>query len=349
MGIFNRILMNDETIFKHKEVLDIDYIPKMIPFRENEQTEIAYAVKPILSNSNGSNVILFGEPGIGKTLVVRKTLEELEDYDINQFYVNCWKNNSSFKIYERIARGLGLLITNKDSGEAFEKILEKLNKHPTLLVFDEIDKLTEFDFLYNFLENLSKRTIILIANERDWYSKMDPRIKSRLMASSLDFEPYNLDETHRILKSRAKSAFIDGVLSEELLAKISKFTWENKDIRVGLTLLRESGNKCESEASRVITEKHVQKAISSLESKNQKNIELSDDLKSILDLIKNNDESKIGDIFEKFNHNQEKEMSYKTFQRRIKKLSDLKMIKVNVINGGQKGKTSILKFNAMKK
>lgn len=347
MGIFNRILMNDETIFKHKEVLDTDYVPKMVPYREAEQQEIAYCIKPLINSQNGSNIAIFGKPGIGKTLVLKKILEELEDYDVNTFYVNCWKSNTTFKIYERIARKFGFFVTNKDSGEVFNKLQKRMNERSTLLIFDEVDKISDYDFLYNFLENINKKSIILIANEKDWYVKLDQRIKSRLMPKVLDFNPYNLLQTSDILKKRVELGFLDNVIPEDIFLKIVNMSWKNEDVRVGISLLKEVGNVCEANACRVVNEKHLERVLKTTDDIGKK-VTLDDDLKVIIDIIKENDNSKIGDLFSKFQEISESEVSYKTFQRRIKKLSDLKRIRVEVVNGGEQGKTSIISLEKMK-
>ncbi|MDD3264027.1 MAG: AAA family ATPase [Candidatus Nanoarchaeia archaeon] len=348
MGIFNRILMNDETIFKNKDALDPDYIPKMVPYRESEQQEIAYCIKPLINSQNGSNVAIFGKPGIGKTLVLKKILEELEDYDINNFYINCWKYNTTFKIYERIATKFGFFVTNKDSGEVFNKIQKKMNEKPTLLIFDEVDKISDYDFLYNFLENLNKKSIILIANQKDWYIKIDQRIKSRLMPKVLDFNPYTMNQTMDILKKRSEIAFLDNVINDDIIAKIVNMSWKNEDIRVGVSLLKEVGNVCEANACRKITNEHLDKVLKITDDIGKKEMPLEDDLKTILEIIKENDNQKIGDIYQKFQEKTENDMSYKTFQRRIKKLSDLKRINLEVINGGDQGKTSIISLNKIK-
>ena len=41
MGVFDNILHADQTLFKNVEALDFDFVPKIIPYREEQQRRIA--------------------------------------------------------------------------------------------------------------------------------------------------------------------------------------------------------------------------------------------------------------------------------------------------------------------
>jgi len=80
--------------------LDYNFIPKLIPFRELQQRQIASCIKPLLNNMNGRNAFIFGPTGVGKTLACKHLLNELEETteDIIPIYVNCWQRNTTYKI-----------------------------------------------------------------------------------------------------------------------------------------------------------------------------------------------------------------------------------------------------------
>ena len=118
--------------------------------------------------------------------------------------------------------------------------------------FDEVDKLEEQGILYSIIEEVYKKTIFLITNEKDWLAKLDQRIRSRMIPEVLEFEPYNYDETKGILEQRKETAFVQNIWNEEAFEKIVEKTAELRDIRIGLFLLRESGNAAESKSSRYI-------------------------------------------------------------------------------------------------
>ena len=77
MSLFKDMLKDSETLFKNSIALDYDYIPKLIPYRENQQHFIANCIKPLFQNRNGRNCIVFGPPGIGKTVALRHVLQDL--------------------------------------------------------------------------------------------------------------------------------------------------------------------------------------------------------------------------------------------------------------------------------
>ena len=67
---------------------------------------------------------------------------------------------------------------------------------------------------------------------------------------------------------------------------------------MGLYLMKEAGNEAEMKASKKITIEHVKSAISKFdEFKIKSSEDLRDETKKILELIKENDGKKIGDLF----------------------------------------------------
>ena len=80
MNIFNKMLQHDETIFKNELVLEYDYLPHIIKFRENQQQHIATIIKPLFSGRMGSNLLITGRPGIGKTAACKHVLRDMEQH-----------------------------------------------------------------------------------------------------------------------------------------------------------------------------------------------------------------------------------------------------------------------------
>ena len=120
MSLFKDVLKESSTILKDPIPLDIDYVPKLVPYRENEQKYIATCIKPLFQKRNGKNVFITGSPGIGKTVAVKHILTELnqETDEIKTIYVNCWKSDSIYKIALDICEQIGFkFIHNRDSSE----------------------------------------------------------------------------------------------------------------------------------------------------------------------------------------------------------------------------------------
>lgn len=344
MSLFKEMLKNGESIFRDTLFLGYDFQPKIIFARENEQQRFAVAIRPLLEGHPGRNLFVYGAPGVGKTTACKHVLRELQETsgDIFSFYVNCWKENTTYKIFYRICEDLGYkFIQSKKTNELFALITAKLNKSSAVFVFDEIDKLEDTDFLYSILEDVYRRSIIMITNYRDSYSEFDERIRSRLGPEFLFFRPYSEVEIAQILKQRQEYAFVHGCWNEDAFKEIVEKCAEVKDIRVGLFLMREAGNLAEEKSSRRITEEHVAQAILKAEDFYIKPKEgLDEELQVILDVIRDHTGKKIGELFGAYSE-MGGELSYKSFQRRILKLEEGKFISTEKLSG-KEGNTTII-------
>ncbi|HLD18652.1 MAG TPA: AAA family ATPase [Candidatus Nanoarchaeia archaeon] len=352
MGVFKDMLGAGESLFLNPVALDFDYHPKVLLYREREQRTIAAAIKPLFTGRTGRNLFIYGQPGLGKTIACRHVLQELEEQtdEIHVLYINCWQKNTTFKILVEICEQLGYKFTqNKNTEQLLVIIKNIINKSSAVFAFDEADKLEDVNFIYTLIEHIFKKAIILITNDKNWLVNLDDRVKSRLIAEMLEFRPYSEAEIKGILKTRADFAFVKGVLDPLAFDAVCRKTFELKDVRAGLYLLREAGNAAEERSSKKITIADVEMAIAKLEEFKIKDIEaLEEDMRMILGLIKNNSGDKIGELYRKYSEAGGKAV-YKTFQRKIEKLSQGKYIETEKIPGGAEGKTTIVRYASEKK
>ena len=351
-GLFTDILGSSETLFKNELALDYSFVPKLVPYRENEQRIIAGCIKPLFQEKSGKNIFVFGQQGVGKTVALKKVLEELEEETENiiPIYINCWQRNTTYKIILEICEIMDFkFVQNKKTEELFRWIKQTLNKKSVVFVFDEADKLEDFDFLYMILEDIYRKSIISITNHKDWLMELDDRIKSRLMPEILEFKSYNYEETKGILKQRMEYAFYPNVWNDDVFELIVKKTANVQDIRTGLYLMKEAGTIAEDKSSRKITLEHAQQALQKIDEFSIKKInDLATDEQLILDLIKTNSGKKIGGIFKIYQSNGGT-LAYKSFQRRIDKLQKNKFIAVEKTAGGEEGNTTIIRHNSEKR
>jgi archaeal cell division control protein 6 len=351
MSMFKDMLRSGESLFRDTIVLDFDFQPKIVKYRENEQMRFATAIRPLLQGYNGRNLFVSGVPGVGKTTACKHVLRELEEEtdSITTIYVNCWKHNTTYKIYLKVCEDLGYrFIQSKKTSELFGLIKQKLNKASVVFIFDEIDKLEDTDFLYTILEDIYRKSIFLLTNYRDSYSEMDERIRSRLSPEFLSFRPYNENEISGILKQRMEYAFVSNCWDDEAFKEITEKCAEVKDVRVGLYLMKESGAIAEERSSKKISVAHVAEAVKKVDDFHIKPKEgLDDELKLILDLVRDHNGKKIGDIYSSYVE-MGGEMSYKSFQRRINKLKESRFISTEKVSGDG-GNTTIVNYCANKK
>ncbi len=345
MGVWDDVLRENESVFRDPVALSYDYLPKLVPFRENEQKRVAACIKPLFSRQGGRNILVYGLPGVGKTVAIRHVLNEIEEHteDVIPLYINCWKKNTSYKILLEICDLIGYKFThNKTTTDLFAVVKEKVNKYSVVFCFDEVDKLEDSDFLYFILEDIYRTSLVLITNYKNWLAALDERIKSRLTPELLEFRPYNDNEISEILKQRLQYAFVSSVWQDDALSHVIQQTAHYEDVRAGLYLLKESGICAEEASSKKITMEHVQKAVGKMQEFTIKQTqELEGDVKFILSLVNEHSGKKIGELYDVY---KEKGglRAYKSFQRKINALAEASFIDVEKVTGSG-GNTTIVR------
>ena len=343
-------LTSHETLFSNSDALEQGHVPKHLPHRENQQQYISTAINPLLAGRSGKNLIIRGSSGIGKTATTLRVLMNLDDEniksDIKWIYINCWKADSSFKILTEICHSLGYKFTQSmNSTQIFDKVKEICEKKDgVVFAFDEIDKTADTDFLYLLLEEIKKKAILLITNDRSWGSELDNRIKSRLSPEILEFQEYNIKEIFDILRERKKYSFYEGVWEDVAFTAIAEKAAQYSDVRVGVTLLKTAGEIAEAAASRKIKLEHAQKAIANTDAfKIKSSSDLTDAEKLVLNIVKENSGKNTGELFEIYTKSGG-DKSMKTFTRHLQKLETKKLLSMELTGEGFQGKSSVIKF-----
>jgi cell division control protein 6 len=257
-----------ESLFLNPTALENTFLPRLLPYREEQHRYLADCIKPMQNKRSGTNLLIMGGVGIGKTacirFILRKLLEETEN--IMPVYINCWKRDTSPKIINEIAQQLDIRLVEKiSSDELFDRIILRLNRYNgVVFAFDEIDKVKDYDFLYRILEDVQSKTIFLVTNVSDWIAKMDRRLMSRLMMDRIEFKPYSYEETRGILRERERYAFIPNSWDYDAFENIIKKTFHEKDVRVGLFLMKSATDTAEGRGSSKVEVKDVEKALEKL-------------------------------------------------------------------------------------
>ena len=167
-------------------------------------------------------------------------------------------------------------MTGWPTDRVYQVFFEAVDRRERVVVImlDEIDKLVEKsgdDTLYNLsrmnseLEN-SRVSIIGISNDLKFTDFLDPRVKSSLGEEEIVFPPYDASQLRDILQHRADVAFIDGVLTPEVIPLCAAFAaQEHGDARRALDLLRTAGELAERNQSDVVLEQNVRQAQDKIE------------------------------------------------------------------------------------
>ena len=338
-GLFSDVLMHDETLFIDESLFDYKYVPEKMPERDNEIKEIAESIKPLLSERRGSNLFIYGRPGIGKTASIKFVFNELKktSSEVTPIHINCWSNQSTHAIALELARKSGLIFPPKGvpADLIIKNAIKKLKEKKGLIIcFDEADRVNELSIIYQLLKELDNTNFILISNNNEWKAYIEPRLLSRLNLKNLEFKDYNEEQMNEILSRRAGMALRQGVINKELINLIAGKS--KGDVRRGMALIIESARLAERDASREILKKHVENTIINL--KDDAPTGLSNEEKRVFKAIKDNEGEISGRVYADYLNN-EGELTLRSFRRYIKIIERMGLITIEGTGEGFHGKS----------
>ena len=279
-----------KSLITNREILHFTYIPDTIPHRNTEQEQITQTLIPILKHSRPSNLLVYGKPGTGKTLVVKKILSQIQkrvektNFPIKLVYANSKEETTLYGLLVSFGRELGLgekelPSTGLAISEVFKRLLKTIeeNHYNVVFVIDEIDHLVHLvyktgnDVLYQLTranERLKKATLALvgISNDLTFKERLDPRVISSLGEEEIVFTNYTVEQLKKILEDRIQLAFIKDAVEESSLNLCAAMAGrEHGDARRAIDLLRVAGEIAEREQSNIVKEEHVRKASQKIE------------------------------------------------------------------------------------
>ena len=284
-------------IIKNPNVLRHDYIPNRILHRNKQQELVTQSLIPLYQKSIPPNLLVYGKPGTGKTLVVNKVLKQIQDrvdknsYKIKIAITNAKDQSNLYNVLVDLGRQLGLKSkktpndklwlpsTGLSISEVFNRILyiiEK-NKINTVFVIDEIDHLAKLvdktgkDILYSITRaNLKLKngslSLVGISNDVRFKEELDPRVISTLSEEEIVFPAYETNEIKEILEDRVPIAFEENVVSAGALNLCASMACrQHGDARRAIKLLNVAAKTAELNQANLITDEHVRLASQRIE------------------------------------------------------------------------------------
>jgi cell division control protein 6 len=284
---FYKNYLKGPRIFNNRDALEPSYIPEALPHRDVQIKDIAEKTACALLGDAPPTFLCYGQTGTGKTATIRYVSQKLAQQSSKikpwWIYINCNVVSTPYRIlahiYNTISRQEKIPPTGLPKDIIFKKLLglldSKVKNSICFLVLDEIDILVDKkggnEILYDltrFNENLDhcRSSLIGISNKLKFRDNLDPRILSSLGEEHIVFPSYDAGELRDILNERAKIAFNEDVLKEDVIPLCSAIAAkEHGDARKALQLLRKAGELAERAQSKIVTVKYVEKAQEDLE------------------------------------------------------------------------------------
>jgi len=279
-----------KSIIKNRDILHFTYIPEIILHRKSEQEQVTQSLLPILKKSRPSNLLVYGKPGTGKTLVVKKVLSKIQErveksnFPIKLIYSNSKEETTLYGLLVSLGRQLGLSEKELPSNGlaisvVFKRLLTKIDEEKlnAIFVIDEIDYLAQLvaktgkDILYQLTranERLTQGslTMVGISNDLTFKERLDPRVISSLGEEEIVFTNYNVEQIKKILEERINESFVANSVDESALNLIAALAGgEHGDARRAIDLLRVAGELAERQQSDKVTIEHVREASQKME------------------------------------------------------------------------------------
>ncbi|MCK5604001.1 hypothetical protein KAR91_19090, partial [Candidatus Pacearchaeota archaeon] len=250
------------SVFKEsgERTLNQSFVPDILNFREDHIRRITQNFRGLFAKERGgyegfyTNIALTGSAGIGKTVTSRYTVDRLQStankYQIKVYtdYKNCWTTRTKTAILRSILRDqFGVASRGFSDEESTDILIRRLNSEQAylILILDEVSVLPQKDVrgFVHLPEEFGmdhRISVIMISRPTEWKVTLSSMVSQRI-SDVIHFQPYDLEQTRKILSYRANLAFKSYALSDDIIDMVAEISDQTKNLRHGIETLYRAG------------------------------------------------------------------------------------------------------------
>lgn len=260
--------------------LQTHHIPDEIFHRDEYIQKINTNVfQPPLNGNEPENMFIYGGPGTGKTMTVKKlyrdakSLETEDSYDSGRcVYINCKKMSTPNQAAKAIQNELtGSSMSKKPLHTRLQTIFNYVDENDVhlIVILDEVDRLfgTQKDneaadnFIYSLVRAREQGDIlngsislVCISNRMDTKQLLQEGTVSSFSHNWLKFDQYDEDQLHDILMQRCEQALrMDDDQLQLICREIAEFAAERDgDARTAINMMRLAGKAAQRDSRSTI-------------------------------------------------------------------------------------------------
>ena len=229
--------MGSRIITTH-ELLSESYIPENILHRQKELVQLSNAVNVV-------NTFAYGPAGSGKTLLIKKVIEDLNvRRKGNAVYIDCCLYQTTNAIFHEILFALNTIVSSKSNYALTKRLKAKIRRldYGITICLDHFERLKEVETVNRLLSLGIK--LIIISESHETYRRLNSMGKANI-TNIIEIPSYSNDQAFDILLERAREALEENAYSEDAIRKIAQASSGN--MTLSLNLLKALALKAESE------------------------------------------------------------------------------------------------------
>jgi Cdc6-like AAA superfamily ATPase len=206
------------------EIFGDDHIPRRLLHRGQRQRALSAAFSPALDGEPAESVIVSGSSGVGKTVLVKHTLHDLNshrDKSVPYQILECVGDTTWRLLREAVdgnPRAPNTL--GNESTDALVGALEDAVNGPTVMVLDEAGAVRNTSILARLLEVPHLSLVVVCHNATRCLARAAPTVKQAI-TRDVRLDTYGTDELADILEPRAEAGLHSGVVTRRQLEALA--------------------------------------------------------------------------------------------------------------------------------